>query len=487
MFLKRFLFVNWGNIPTQAFELGPVNLFSGGNGSGKTTAADAIQTVMTAAHENLFQYNPGQEETTQRGRGGKRVRTLASYVLGCDDGSYARLDPSDGYLAAIFHPTQGESADPFTALICVRAWLDSSGSTQVARQEELTFLILPGEQLELDHLVEGAEATRSVVPLEQIQTRLIRAFGQRGVERYDTKKAYLRRLYGALRGRTDAVTEQEAVAAARAFSRFMAYKPVQGINRFVAEEILERRDLGEAIRSVSSQLKTIHAMERDAGNLVESIEILKQAGQHSQLYIERWIQLNLIDYTLAQHEYLQRQAEYQAAKRKQQEQRQDLARTEGDLEQARLRRQGVHDQLVSLEAQRMGVDALKRKDDLERARDQQASGLGALATALHQQDLQLQANRANSRIIEGLLPQTQLPALEASALCGRVLRQGQPPDLALRSLLQQDLTGDISALERFLDQAREIQSLHNQWAAHWHEAEDGQSLRDRLALLAHEL
>jgi len=143
MFLKKFIFVNWGNIPNLEFDFGPINLFSGGNGSGKTTAADAIQTIMTAAHENLFQYNPGQDETTQRGRGGKRVRTLGSYVLGCDDGSYARLEPTDGYLAAVFHPTQGESAEPFTALIGVRAWLDKTANQNVARQEELSFFILP--------------------------------------------------------------------------------------------------------------------------------------------------------------------------------------------------------------------------------------------------------------------------------------------------------------------------------------------------------
>jgi len=46
MFLKKFIYVNWGNIPQLEFEFGPVNLLSGGNGSGKTTAADAIQTVM---------------------------------------------------------------------------------------------------------------------------------------------------------------------------------------------------------------------------------------------------------------------------------------------------------------------------------------------------------------------------------------------------------------------------------------------------------
>src|ERR1700722_12322077 len=68
MFLKKFVFVNWGNVPNCEFEIGPVSLFSGANSSGKTTAADAIQTVMTAAHENLYHYNPGQDESTQRGR-----------------------------------------------------------------------------------------------------------------------------------------------------------------------------------------------------------------------------------------------------------------------------------------------------------------------------------------------------------------------------------------------------------------------------------
>ncbi len=490
MFLKRFVFVNWGNIPSLEFEFGPVNLFSGGNGSGKTTAADAIQTVMTAAHENLFQYNPGQDETTQRGRGGKRVRTLASYVLGCDDGSYARLDPSDGYLAAVFHPTSGETADPFTAVICVRAWLDRSGSNQVARQEELNFLILPGEQLALSHFVRGADAQRYVVPLERLQTLLITEFGQRAVEKYDTKKGYLRRLYGALRGRSDAVTEQEAVAAARAFSRFMAYKPVQGINRFVAEEILERRDLGEAIRSVSSQLKTIHAMERDAGNLVESIGILDQARLQSQLYIEQWIELNLLDYTLAQAEYLQRQQEYNDAKRRQREQQRSLADTEGDIEQVRLRRTSVHGQLVSLEAQRLGVDALKQKDELEQARERQEHQLVEQGKGLLGQDSQLQRNLAESRLIDGLLPEVpQLTDLEAASLCKRVLKQGQPTDLDLPAVLQKDFTGDLAALERHLDAARELQSLHNAWVDHWHEsgpAGESQSPRDRLARLEHE-
>ena len=183
MFLKRFVFVNWGNVPNGVFELGPVNLFSGANGSGKTTAADALQTVMTAAHESLFHYNPGQEESTQRGRGGKRVRTLASYVLGCDDGSYARTDTTDGYIAAVFHPTQQESAEPFTAVVGVRAWLDQSGKQPLAREDQILFLILQGTELDLDAFIREQGGAQHVVLLDVIQQAQISRVGKRVVER----------------------------------------------------------------------------------------------------------------------------------------------------------------------------------------------------------------------------------------------------------------------------------------------------------------
>ncbi len=172
MFLKKFVYVNWGNIPALEFDFGPINLLSGGNGSGKTTAADAIQTVMTAAHDTLFHYNPGQDEATQRGRG-KNVRTLASYVLGCDDGSYARPNGAVGYLAAIFHPTEGESGEAFTAVLGISASLEKSGNQTTARQNDIQFYIVAGEQLTLsDFLQEDAEGKRQVIGLDKINNHL---------------------------------------------------------------------------------------------------------------------------------------------------------------------------------------------------------------------------------------------------------------------------------------------------------------------------
>ena len=171
MFLKKFIYVNWGNIPATEFEFGPINLLSGGNGSGKTTAADAIQTIMTAAHDNLFNYNPGQDEATQKGRG-KQVRTLSSYVLGCDDGSYARPGGANGYLAAVFHPTQGESGQPFTAVIGVSAFIDKAGNQAVARQGDFLLMIVSGHELtQSDFLVEEDGKKVSIITQSRAHKR----------------------------------------------------------------------------------------------------------------------------------------------------------------------------------------------------------------------------------------------------------------------------------------------------------------------------
>lgn len=487
MFLKQFIYVNWGNLPNGAFDFGPINLFSGGNGSGKTTAADAIQTVMTAAHENLFQFNPGQDETTQRGRGGKRVRTLASYVLGCDDGSFSRIDPSDGYLAAIFHPTQGETAEPFTALIAVRAWLEQGGKQAVARQDEAAFFILPGVELTLGHLQREDKAGRYITPLNHLPGHLATEFGKRAVERYDTKKGYLRRLYAALRGRDEQVSEHEAVAAARAYSRFMAYKPVSSINQFVAEEILERRDLGEAIRTVAGQLKTIHAMEREAHALVEGSALLEHAGGHAQDYIEGWLDLTTLDYTLARHNYLARQQDYLNAKREQQRLRTLSGELDAELESAVKRQGELHEQLVQLEAQRRGIDALRQKDEFRHQCDETQRQLVGLGRGLMLEDDKVQQNVAQSRVIaEGLQAEAlaaerpQLVNVQSRTLAGEAQQRGGRGD-ELTSLLQKDLTGDLGALEHSLDQAVSVQRAQNALLEYWRGKENGgHSRRDRL-------
>ena len=474
MFLKKFIFVNWGNVPDGEFDIGPVSLFSGANGSGKTTAADAIQTVMTAAHENLFHYNPGQDESTQRGRGGKRVRTLASYVLGCDDGSYARTEPTDGYIAAIFHPTQQETADAFTAVVGVRAWLDRSGKQSLAQEDQSSFLILPGVELGLGDFIKKRDGASHITQLDDIQQQLVARLVKRSVELYPQKRAYLRRLYGALRGKNDSVTEREALAAARAFSRFMAYKPISSINQFVADEVLDRKDLGEAVRSVSSQLKTIHGMEREAQDLKDSADLLEKSGHHAQSYIESWIEQRTLACLMAGAALLGWEEQQQAKVAQRDATQRGLGSTLGRLELAAQRHDQLRDTVVSLEAQRQGIPALQRKDALDKERDGVNGRFTGTAAALLGQDQQIQRNLRAAQALSGLLGQPSLRAdlpdaatLESSMLLRRVQETAQIGDLDLPRYLQMDLTHDVAMLESHLDLARIAQATHNELHEFW--------------------
>ena len=102
------------------------------------------------------------------------------------------------------------------------------------------FFILPETELELTISFARGD-TKHVVLRDELQESLIKRYRKSVVERYDQKRSYLRRPYAALRGKRDSVTEREAMGAAKAFSRFMAYKPISGINAFVADEVLSAR------------------------------------------------------------------------------------------------------------------------------------------------------------------------------------------------------------------------------------------------------
>ncbi|RLQ23831.1 hypothetical protein DWB85_01380 [Seongchinamella sediminis] len=494
MYLKRSITVNWGNLPAEELEYGPVNLFSGGNGSGKTTAADALQTLMTAAHDNLFNYNPGQDETTQRGRGGKQVRTLASYILGCDDGAFARPWNCDGYIAGIFHPTKGETAEPFTAVIGVRAHLDRAGAHAQARQDELLLMIVPGEMLSLSHLVRDYPDGKHVVPVNELPNLLRMEFGKKAVEVYDNKKGtYLARLYGALRGKRDAVSQQESKNAARTFARFMAYKPVQSIDQFVANEVLEARDFGDTIRRIRDLLRTVHGMEQEASQLRIAVALLEQARQHAGDYLECWLQRTTLGYGAAAQKYQRNQRHYVREKEQQIALRQQQSDLAEEQEQTSRRLEQAHRELVSLEARIQGIPALRSKQELEQRATELGETLRNGARPLLEQDHQRSGNLGALRNIRELLSRHSLelllPELASRGWRDKVrsLLESTEADLPdLNQMLARDWI-DLSPLEVSLDRARSEQPLHNQLADMLHRPGEADASGDPAPSLAQRL
>ena len=490
MFVKKFIFINWGNIPLLEFEFGPVNLFSGGNGSGKTTAADGIQTIMTAAHENLYNYNPGQDETTQRGRRGKQVRTLASYVLGCDDGSYARPKATDGYLVAVFHPTEGESAEPFTAVMGMRAHLDQSGVMKQARLDELSFFILQGETLSQNDFIDQ----QHIVPITDIFNRLKQQYGTRVVEQYSKKRPYLRRLYAALKGKKDAVSDREAMHAAKTFSSFMAYKPVKSINDFVAHEILERKDMGDAIRDISEAMKTIHGMEEDARAIIRSIETLDKTSAVCQQYISQWVNWIVTQYAEARRQSLVNQNHYLQAKKQQQAISHSITEHEQKILVTKDRYKQAHQDIVRLEASRQGIKALKDKDELTASIEQYNQNITAQSRPLLEQQFKLQTNTDNSKALYDNLKASSIgidiPAFDNKELLKQlraVVDLKEKSEIDMHSLMGNDWI-DVSPLEQHLDNALEAEQKHNKLFTllHSNDLAVGGSLRDQLQKLIHQ-
>ncbi len=485
MFAKKVIFINWGNIPLLDFDFGPVNLFSGGNGSGKTTAADGIQSIMTAAHENLYNYNPGQDETTQRGRRGKQVRTLASYVLGCDDGSYARPWDTDGYLIAVFHPTQGESAEPFTAVMGIRAHIDQSGQKKQARQDDLIFFIIQGEMLQQKDFVYSRKTQNNnaqdnnaqhIIPLTDIHQSLQKSYAS-SVEHYGKKRPYLRRLYAALRGKTDAVSDREAMHAAKTFSSFMSYKPVKSINDFVAHEILECNDLNDAIRDISDSMKTIHGMEEDARFLRQAVDLLNTARQYCQSYHQDWIHWMVQNYTEAKRQSLVNHNAYLSAKKDQQDIIEAIEAHEKKIQINEQRRRQSHQDIVSLEAQRQGIKALQNKDELQATIEQHNSQLAAQSKPLLEQNFILQQNSKHIQAFSNKLAKTDL-SIEIAAFDSKELRAQLQKVCLLKEksgIDLQDLLGsdwiDISPLEHHLDDALVAEQEHNRLVSMLHDNE----------------
>ncbi|MBL4783434.1 MAG: hypothetical protein JKX92_14445 [Porticoccaceae bacterium] len=489
MFCKRVIYLNWGNIPPLEFDFGPINLFSGGNGSGKTTAADGLQSLMTAAHENLFTYNPGQDETTQRGRGGKQVRTLASYVLGCDDGSYARPQACDGYVAGVFHPTEGEAGEVFSAVMCVRAHLDAASANRQARQDELQFLIIPNQQLCLKDFLLEATTGQSIVPLPEIAHRLKRQFGSEAVEIYDKKGPYLRRLYGAFRGQPGAVSDREAKHAARTFANFMAYKPVKSISDFVEREILEPKDLSDDIRQVSELMKTIHSMDEETQQIQQALENLNGAQHEARTYIDNWLGHRVGQYAESSRQVLVKQADYLQLKQQQRNNHEVIAQSESAIAANGEHKRALNNQLVDLKAQRRGIAALRDKDQLEQEVEDCEQSLVGSARTLLEQEPQLannyQALQQLQQSLQGSSLGVEVAALEDKALqlmIKNVLRGPQDSGLDMPQLMTKDWVG-IGALESKLEAVKQLDRQHSDLAAALHSAErcsGPRSVRDQV-------
>ncbi len=372
MYLKKLICLNWGNLPQREYEFGSLNLLTGGSGAGKTTMADAIQTVMTAAKSGLYAYNPGQEETSQRKRRGKTPRTLPSYILGADDQDYARPEGTHGYVALIFSSSPDEqSSNEFSAVVGITAYLQTEqlagGQKRTPHIESVHLLTVEGKAISIDDFILERDAdSLQIVSPDDILNRLRRLYGETVIiNDFNDKKNYLNKLYGLLRGKRG-VSTQESEQAARAFSKFMAYKPIDDINNFVREEILEQQDIKRALDRISNLLAYFDELRKEAERLEKNIALLEKAQTEGEQVRKAWFTRFEQQLLLVFKQDLDEQACLKQAQKSLtalQKEETDIQRRLSEIEQLA---KGLDEERLSIERQRQQHQTAQEKDRLQR-------------------------------------------------------------------------------------------------------------------------
>ncbi|WP_150046137.1 ATP-binding protein [Methylomonas rhizoryzae] len=366
MKLDKLILVNWGSLRSDEYPMGNMTLLTGPTGSGKSTLLDALQTVMTAAHQNIYSYNPGQDETTQTSRSSKSKRTLWSYIVGAEDNLFARPNGAHGYVAGVFKPDTGENGNPFTALIAAAARVDGSGERRQAVQERLALLLIDDAVLSLPDLVsmDGGEQL-CVVEVEKIENHLKAKYPQ-VLNLRDAKREYLCQLYGRFRGQRN-VSFQEAELAAKAWSQSIAHKPIGSVDELVKTQILENdtQQLPQRIGQISELMRQVHNLRQEGDRLKDNVlrleRVEKLIDQANTAY-ESALQYQL---ALSQRDLLHDQGQIDQATRAIVELEKNIHSAQTQIEGLNRDKKSLYDSQVRLAARLSGIEASNQKRHIE--------------------------------------------------------------------------------------------------------------------------
>jgi chromosome segregation protein len=213
----------------QKFSISEICGIFGANGSGKSSALDAIQIAMFGANKNLHAFNAQAES------GGKhQERTLRSYCLGQFGGSVEQSvrDNATTYITLIWRDT--ETKEPISMGICIEASKDSETERVLGR-----YVIRGVELAMIDHQQVAADGRLEPTPWSTFRHRLLERAKVTGEDPlFEDASSYVRQVLFALRGK---VGQSSADAFARAFRFALRMKFDKSIDQIVRDDVLEQR------------------------------------------------------------------------------------------------------------------------------------------------------------------------------------------------------------------------------------------------------
>ncbi|MDR1144465.1 MAG: hypothetical protein LBK77_09670 [Spirochaetaceae bacterium] len=272
--LERIRLVNWHNFDDIVMEIGNRCLLAGDNGSGKSTVIDAIQYVM-AANLRMARFNSAAEE---RKGGGRDLMGYVRCKLGSDTAEYRRGDtvahvmlewlvtgpdrdadrsqPASRPGAVQAGSGAADSGKSFACGVCVEAYRDNHYTEHFWVGSGLSVKAIPVR-------------SESSGPLAFRQFK--NALAEQKAEVYDAKRLYIRDLTNRL---GVFKRQQEINPYLDALTRSIGFKPLDSIDQFVCDYILEENPV--SIQDMKQNLENYKEADRQAKGAVSKITVLRK-------------------------------------------------------------------------------------------------------------------------------------------------------------------------------------------------------------------
>ncbi|MDB5999877.1 MAG: ArsR family transcriptional regulator, partial [Rhizobacter sp.] len=365
MKIKTLITCQWGSLETREWQFADSVLLTGESGSGKSTLLDSIQTLLTAAHHHLVQFNIGQDESTQSRRGGKEPRTLQAYALGQQaDGVFLRKRATS-YVALVFDASVniGEPERTFTAMVGVEAHVDAA---KAALDRSVFFIVR--RAIGLNHLMlrAGEAVGPQPIPLKELYLQLQHQLreGPDVVQRFEDKTSYLTHLYGAMMAKT-AVSEAEAFRAAKSIVKAMAYKELGNVNDLVRDEILDAHDFSHDLGKMRDLMRSMAGLKAEAERLQLNIERLEAIEAAAGRVLDESRGFVVTTMARAMRAVDEVEGELESVQRQTAQQRRQHQQLDERLKKLRATQSQLTEQLDAVKAKLAASDVAQRKQALE--------------------------------------------------------------------------------------------------------------------------
>lgn len=242
----------------QEFRLEEITGLFGRNGSGKSSALDAVQIAMMGANKNLMHFNAQADAKSHQSR------TLRSYCLGQygDTIEQCARPQATTYVTLVWRDT--ETNEPVSMGVCIEASLGNEAEKVLGRY------VIRGVELSMSEHLQTVDGVTMPLPWSSFRHRLLEQSKVTGEEPlFDDGASYVKQVLFMLRGKAGPAS-YDAFARAFRFALRMSFS--KSVDQIVRQDVLEDRPTNIArFKQLVETFKRINL-------LVEGVELKIKQG-----------------------------------------------------------------------------------------------------------------------------------------------------------------------------------------------------------------